>query len=152
DTFTDIVRKKAERVGDKVYLTYVRDFDKGIDEKYTYRDMHLQSNRLSNGFTKLGLKSGDGISVYQINSPEFLFTLFAAWKMGCYVVLVNTGLRGDGLQYIVDHSDSNTFLTHWSLLDNYLKIKEELPKIKNVLVDMNEAPVDFKLPEGILSL
>jgi len=152
DTFTDIVKKKAERVGDKVYLTYVRDFDKGIDEKYTYRDMHIQSNRLANGLTKLGLKSGDGISVYQINSPEFLFTLFAAWKMGCYVVLVNTGLRGDGLQYIVDHSDSNTFLTHWSLLDNYLKIKDELPKIKHVLVDMNEAPADFELPEGILSL
>lgn len=152
DTFTDIVKKKAERVGDKVYLTYVRDFDKGIDEKYTYRDMHIQSNRLANGLTKLGLKSGDGISVYQINSPEFLFTLFAAWKMGCYVVLVNTGLRGDGLQYIVDHSDSNTFLTHWSLLDNYLKIKDELPKIKHVLVDMNEAPADFKLPKGILSL
>ncbi|MBY8990855.1 MAG: AMP-binding protein [Candidatus Lokiarchaeota archaeon] len=152
DTFTDIVRKKAERVGDKVYLTYVRDFDKGIDEKYTYRDMYTQSNRLANGFTKLGLNSGDGISVYQINSPEFLFTLFAAWKMGCYVVLVNTGLKGDGLQYIVDHSDSNTFLTHWSLLDNYLKIRDELPKIKNVLVDMNEAPADFNLPEGILSL
>lgn len=152
DTFTDIVKKKAERVGDKVYLTYVRDFDEGIDEKYTYRDMHIQSNRLANGLTKLGLKSGDGISVYQINSPEFLFTLFAAWKMGCYVVLVNTGLRGDGLQYIVDHSDSNTFLTHWSLLDNYLKIKDELPKIKHVLVDMNEAPADFKLPKGILSL
>ncbi|MHA2035781.1 MAG: AMP-binding protein [Promethearchaeota archaeon] len=152
DNFTNIVRKKAERVGDKVFLTYIRDFDKGIDEKYTYRDMHILSNRLANGFTKLGLKSGDGISVYQINSPEFLLTLFAAWKMGCYVVLVNTGLRGDGLQFIVDHSDSNTFLTHWSLLDNYLKIKDELPKLKNVIVDMNEAPADFKLPEGILSL
>ena len=117
DTFSDIVRKKAERVGDKVYLTFIRDFDKGIDEKYTYRDIHVQSNRLANGFAKLGLKSGDGISVYQINSPEFLLTLFAAWKMGCYVVLVNTGLKGDGLQFIVDHSDSTTFLTHWSLLD-----------------------------------
>ena len=152
DTFSDIVRKKAERIGDKVYLTYIRDFDKGIDEKYTYRDIHILSNRLANGFTKLGLKSGDGISVYQINSPEFLFTLFAAWKMGCYVVLVNTGLKGDGLQFIVDHSDSNTFLTHWSLLDNYLKIKDELPKIKHVIVDMNEAPFDFRLPEDVLSL
>ncbi|MFX0028232.1 MAG: AMP-binding protein [Candidatus Hermodarchaeota archaeon] len=152
DTFADVVKKKAERVGDKVFLTYIRDFDKGLDEKYTYRDMHIQSNRLANGLTKLGLKSGDGISLYQINSPEFLFTLFAAWKKGCYVVLVNTGLKGDGLQFIVDHSDSNTFITHWSLLDNFLNIKDQLPKVKYVIVDMNEAPEDFKLPDGILSL
>ncbi len=152
DTFADIVKKKAENVGDKVFLTYIRDFDKGIDEMYTYRDMHIQSNRLANGLMELGMKSGDGISLYQINSPEFLFTLFATWKIGCYVVLVNTGLKGDGLQFIIDHSDSTTFITHWSLLENFLNIKDQLPKIKNVIVDMNEAPEEFQLPEGVLSL
>ena len=40
-TFNDVVKNKAETVGDKVFLTYIRDFDKGVDEKYTYRDMHL---------------------------------------------------------------------------------------------------------------
>ena len=42
-SFADLVKTKAEVVGDKVFLTFVRDFDKGIDETYTYRDMHLQS-------------------------------------------------------------------------------------------------------------
>jgi len=151
DTFADVVKKKAERVGDKVFLTYIRDFDKGIDEKYTYRDMHMQSNRFANGLMKLGYKAGDGISIYQINSPEFLFVLFGAWKMGCYVVLVNTGLKGDGLQFIINHSDSKILVTHWSLLENCLKIKDQLPKIRDIIVDLNEAPEDFKLPEGILS-
>ena len=39
DIFAKIVKKKAERVGDKVFLTYVRDFDNNIDEKYTYKDI-----------------------------------------------------------------------------------------------------------------
>jgi len=151
-TFADLVKRKAEVIGDKVYLTFIRDFDKGIDETYTYRDMHLQSNRVANALLKVGLKRGDGISLYQINSPEFLFLLFGAWKIGIYVVLVNTGLKGDGLQYIIDHSDSKLLATHWSLLDNCLNIKDQLPKIEHVLVDMNEAPEDFKLPEGIISL
>jgi len=151
-TFADLVKTKAEVVGDKVYLTYVRDFDKGMDETYTYNDMHLQSNRVSNALLKTGLKRGDGISLYQINSPEFLFVLFGAWKIGIYTVLVNTGLKGDGLQYIVDHSDSKLIATHWSLLDNCLKIKDQLPKIEHVLVDMNEAPEDFTLPDGATSL
>ncbi|GAH13041.1 unnamed protein product [marine sediment metagenome] len=95
-TFGEVVKTKAEKVGDKVYLTFVRDFDKGIDEKYTYRDMHVLSNKLANGLLKLGIKQRDGISILQINSPEYLFVLFAAFKMGCYCVLVNTGLKGSG--------------------------------------------------------
>ncbi|MBY8986171.1 MAG: acyl-CoA synthetase, partial [Candidatus Lokiarchaeota archaeon] len=89
-TFNDVVKNKAETVGDKVFLTYVRDFDKGIDEKYTYRDMHLYSNRVANGLSKFGLKAGVGLSLMEINSPEFLFTLFATWKLGGYAVLINT--------------------------------------------------------------
>ncbi|MHA2131814.1 MAG: AMP-binding protein, partial [Promethearchaeota archaeon] len=84
-TFGDLVKSKAERIGDKVFLTFVRDFDNNIDEKYTYRDMHLKSNRLANGLLKLGMKRGEGISLYQINSPEFLFVTFSSNKIGCYV-------------------------------------------------------------------
>ncbi|MHA1670501.1 MAG: AMP-binding protein [Promethearchaeota archaeon] len=151
-TFGEVVKNKAEKVGDKVFLTFVRDFDKGIDEKYTYRDMHLLSNRLANGLLKLGIKQRNGISIFQINSPEYLFMLFAAFKMGCYCVLVNTGLKGEGLQYIIDHSDSNVLFLHWSLVDRYLKIKDQLSKIKHVIVDLNESPKDFKLPDEIISL
>jgi len=150
-TFADLVKSKAEKVGDKVFLTFIRDFDKGIDEKYTYGDMHIYSNRLANGMLKLGIKKGDGISIFQINSPEFLFTVFGAYKMGCYVVLINTGLRGEELQYIMDHSDSKVLVTHWTLVDRYIDLKEHLPKIEHVLVDTNEAPEDFQLPEGTLS-
>ena len=151
-TFGEVVKTKAEKVGDKVFLTFVRDFDKGIDEKYTYRDMHVLSNRLANGLLKLGIKQRDGISIFQINSPEYLFVLFAASKMGCYCVLVNTGLKGDGLQYIIDHSDSEVLVIHWTLIDRYLNIKDQLPKIKHVIVDINEAPSDCELPKEAISL
>ncbi|MFX1425421.1 MAG: AMP-binding protein [Promethearchaeota archaeon] len=150
-TFNDVVKNKAETVGDKVFLTYIRDFDKGIDEKYTYRDIHLLSNRLANGLSKFGLKPGVGLSLVEINSPEFLFTLFATWKLGGYTVLINTALRGVTLQYIIDHSDSEILVIHWSMIDAYLDIKDELPKIKHVIVEINEAPADFTIPDGMIS-
>ena len=142
------MKSKAETVGDKVYLTYIQDFDKGIDEKYTYRDMHLYSNKLGNGLSKLGVKTGTGISMMEINSPEFLFTVFATWKLGAYIVLINTALKGVTLQYIIDHSDSELLIIHWSMIDAYLDIKDELPKIKQVIVELSEVPEDFKLRFG----
>jgi len=150
-TFNDVMKNKTETVGDKVFLTYIRDFDKGIDEKYTYLDMHLQSNRLGNGLSKLGVGKGTGISLMEINSPEFLYSLFATFKLGAYVVLINTALKGVTLQYIIDHSDSEVLIINWSLLESYLNIKDELPKIKHVIIDKSEAPDEFEVPEGILS-
>lgn len=151
-TFNDVVKNKAKTVGDKVFLTYIRDFDKGIDEKYTYRDIHLYSNRVANGLKKLGMKAGVGLSLMEINSPEFLFTLFGTWKLGGYAVLINTALKGVTLQYIIDHSDSEILVIHWSMIDAYLDIKDELLKIKHVIVEINEAPADFKLPEDMITL
>ncbi|MBA7712774.1 Long-chain-fatty-acid--CoA/3-oxocholest-4-en-26-oate--CoA ligase [subsurface metagenome] len=141
----DIIKHKAETVPDKVYMTYIRDFDKGIDEKYTYKDMYLLSNRLGNGLLKLGLKKGEGVALMEINSPEFLLTVFATFKTGMYSVMVNIALKGDGLQYIIDHSDASAVIIHWSFLDAVLEVKDRLPKVRNIIVDTNEAPDDFKL-------
>ena len=148
----DLIKHYADTLGDKIFMTYIRDFDKGIDEKYSYLDMHSYSNQLANGLLKLGIKKGDGIALFEINSPEFLFTVFASYKLGTYTVLVNTGLKGDGLKFIMEHSDATSAVVHWSLLDRVMDIREQLPQIKHVLVDINEAPDDFNLPEGTLSL
>jgi len=150
--FRDLIKYKAETLEEKNFLTYIKDFDRGIDEKYTYLDMHLKSNRLANALLKIGINRGDGVALFQINSPEFLFTVFATMKIGAYTVLVNTGLVGDGLKYIIEHSDAKLLITHWSLLNKYLTIKDQLHQVKTVLVDLNEAPEDFTLSEGILSL
>jgi crotonobetaine/carnitine-CoA ligase len=147
----DVIKHKAEIVGDKVYMTFIRDFDNNIDEIYTYKDMHLLSNRLGNGLLNLGLKKGDGIALMEINSPEFLLTIFAAFKTGMYSVMVNIALRGDSLKYIIDHSDASAIIIHWSFLDKFLEIKSQLPAIKHVIIDTNEAPSDFKLSEGTAS-
>lgn len=150
-TFNDVMKNKAETVGDRVFLTYIRNFDKGIDEDYTYRDIHLQSNRVANGLSKLGVGKGIGISLMEINCPEFFYTVFATFKLGAYVVLINTALKGATLQYVIDHSDSKILIIHWSMLEQYFTIKDQLPKIKQVIVDSNEAPEDFKIPDGMMA-
>jgi len=148
----DFIKHKADIAGDKVFMTYIRDFDKGIDEKFKYKDLHLLSNRLGNGLTKLGLKKGEGVALMEINSPEFLLTVFATFKMGAYSVMVNVSLRGEGLKYIIDHSDASAIIVHWSFLPAIMDIKSELSKIKYIIIDINDAPDNFKLPEGTLSI
>ena len=150
--FRDVIKHKAETIGDKKFLTFIRDFDKDIDETYTYKDVHVFSNRLGNGLFKLGLKKGDGIALMEINSPEFLFAVSASFKIGTYVVLVNTSLRGDGLKFIIEHSEAKAIIINHAFLPAFLEIRDQLKEIKRIIVDVNETPDDFKLPEGTISL
>ena len=147
-----MIKHKAETVGDKIFMTYIRDFDNRIEEKYSYKDMHLMSNRLANGLFNLGVKKGDGVALMEINSSEFFWALFATFKMDVYSVLINISLRGEGLRFTVDHSNTSAIIIHWSFLDAILNLKNQLPKIKYIIVDTNEASKDFKLPQGTVSL
>ena len=108
----DVVKNWAQHYGEKTFLTYIVDFDKGIDEKYSFKKIHAISNRYGNALLNLGIGRGDGIALMDINSPEFLLTILAAMKLGAYIVLVNTGLKGDGLKYIIEHSDAYSIVIH----------------------------------------
>ena len=144
----DVIKKWAEVYGDSPFLTYVDDFDKGLDEKYSFKDMHTISNQLANGFLAKRINKGDGIALMNINSPEYLFTILAAMKVGAYIVLVNTELKGEGLRYILEHSEASSIIIHWSFLDSFLEIRDQLPKLKKIIVNLRDAPNEFKIPEG----
>lgn len=148
----DLIKHKAETVGDKVFMTFIRDFDNGIDEQCTFKEMHLMSNRLANGLFNLGLKKDDGVALMEINSPEFLWVIFATFKMGVYSVMVNKALRGEGLRFIIEHSDASAIIVHWSLLDPILHLRGQLPNVKHIIVDINKADENFELPQELVSL
>jgi crotonobetaine/carnitine-CoA ligase len=52
----------------------------------------------------MGVGRGDRVAVMLPNSLEFLELWLGAATLGAVLVPVNTGLRGDGLRYIVEHS------------------------------------------------
>lgn len=153
DTFLrDVIKNFAEIYGDRIFLMYVKDFDNGIDESFTFKDLHLLSNRIGNGLLGLGLGKGEGIALMEINCPDFILSVFASFKIGTYTILINTGLKGDGLCHILDHSDARAIIINWRYLDEFVKIQGDLPKIEHIIVDTTDAPNDVLLPENAVTL
>ncbi|KXS18519.1 acetyl-CoA synthetase-like protein [Gonapodya prolifera JEL478] len=62
--------------------------------RYTWRETDLESNRLANFMLDTGIKPGDMIAILYENTPEFVFLLLAAWKIGCSVAFQNYNQRG----------------------------------------------------------
>ncbi|KAF7825019.1 4-coumarate--CoA ligase 2 [Senna tora] len=56
---------------------------------YTYAQTHLLSRKVAAGFSKLGITKGDVIMILLQNSPEFVFSFFAASIIGAVATTAN---------------------------------------------------------------
>ncbi|MCP5151905.1 MAG: AMP-binding protein [Chromatiales bacterium] len=60
---------------------------------------------LAGGLHRIGLRSGDRVPVMLANSVDHVVLFFALQRLGVVQVPVNTGLRADGLAYLLRHCD-----------------------------------------------
>ena len=74
---------------------------------YTYRQFNEEVNKLANGLLKQGINKGDKLALMMKNSDHFVFTFFAAAKIGAIAVPVNFRLTASEVHYILDQSDTS---------------------------------------------
>ncbi|OEH94012.1 long-chain-fatty-acid--CoA ligase [Bacillus solimangrovi] len=76
------------------------------DRNYNYCDFNKQVNRLANGLLNLDIQKGDKVALMMKNSDFFVFSYFAAAKIGAVVVPVNFRLTAIEVNYILQQSES----------------------------------------------
>ncbi len=74
------------------------------DEKVTYGQILEKVDKLAGFFTQQGIKEGDKVALFLRNSPEFIYSVFAISKIGAITVPVNTFLKTEELDYILQDS------------------------------------------------
>ncbi|MDN3017430.1 long-chain fatty acid--CoA ligase [Paenibacillus sp. BSR1-1] len=74
---------------------------------YTYRQFNEEVNRFAHGLISLGFKKGEKLALMMKNSDHFVFTFFAAAKIGAVAVPVNFRLTASEVQYILGQSDTS---------------------------------------------
>ena len=72
----------------------------------TFAETLAHAERAAATLAALGVGRGDKVALMLPNSLEFLDLWFGAALLGAVLVPVNTGLKGEGLRYVVEHSDA----------------------------------------------
>lgn len=78
--------------------------DKNV--RYSYRDFKKMYDGIAKGLLKLGIKKGDHLSIWSLNSPEWIALQIAAAKIGAVLVCINTDYSKHELEYVLKHSNS----------------------------------------------
>jgi len=74
------------------------------DEKISYGQILEKVDKLAVYFKEQGIEEGDTVALFLRNSPEFIYAIFAISKIGAISVPVNTFLKSEELDYILQDS------------------------------------------------
>ncbi|MHA1267605.1 MAG: AMP-binding protein [Candidatus Helarchaeota archaeon] len=141
-TIPNVIEQKAKEYQDKIFTI----FTTPIYREISYKEMNECTNQLAHGLRQLKLGRKPKVAIMLPNIPEFLWAWFGVNKIGGVIVPINIYLRGEMLQYLLSHSDSEHIIIDYQYFDAFEKIKPNTPNIKTVII-LN-APESIEFPEG----
>ena len=140
--FADLMEHNARVLSDKPYIIY-------DEETISFAAYYQWICRAANGLAAQGARAGDGVAILMGNCPEYLYLFYGLGLRGYYSVPVNVSLKGDGLQYILTHSDVKYLVVDDTLYPKVVELEKPLGSIQKIFVGRT---TDQALPEGTIDL
>ena len=102
----------------------------------SYRELRDATDRLANALAKLGLKKGDRIALYLVNSPQFIIAYFAALKCGATVTPISPVYTSHEVRYQLEDSGARAIVCQDILYEKVQKSGAALDLV--VVTNVNE--------------
>jgi len=118
----DFLTHSATRTPDKVALICG-------DRRLTYAKIEMQSNQLCHALREQGVKRGDRVGLYMINSVELVLGIFAVLKAGAVFVVINHTTKFDKLCYISNNCRLSAIFTAAARRPLLQKLMDECPSL-----------------------
>jgi long-chain acyl-CoA synthetase len=122
----------------------------------TYRELREATDRLACAFAELGVKKGDRVALYLLNSPQFIIAYFAALKAGAIVTPISPVYTSHEVRFQLEDSGARAIVCQDVLYDKVAKsgvlldlvivtnVGEYLPALKRFL---GKGPLRRLLPD-----
>jgi len=112
------------------------------NKKIRYRELLKSIDSLSYILKTKGINNGDRVAILLRNSPEFVISVFACFKIGAIAVPINIFLTPTEIIYILNDSRSKILISSSEFKDKFQQIKEETNNIKEI-IDICEKNLDL---------
>ena len=80
-------------------------------EKYSSGEILSIVSKIGRDIHNLGIHKGDRVMIYLNNSCEYLFSLFAIWRIGAIAIPTNRIFTASELEYIANDSQAKLLIT-----------------------------------------
>lgn len=105
DNVRQLLEQRVATYGDKPFL-----FSEVDGREWSYAEFDSLVNRTANMLIANGIGKGDVVSLLMPNSPEYIIAYFACWKIGAIAGPVNSLLKAEEIEWVVNNSESKLLL------------------------------------------
>ncbi len=109
--------------------------------KYTWKDVYNRCVKFASALDKIGIKTGDTVSIMAFNTPEIFEAHYSIPMAGAVINAINTRLDSNTISYILNHSDAKVLIVDRQFHEI---INKALKNVKNkiTIIDINDKDVD----------
>ena len=100
------------------------------DRRITWHELDARADGVASALLDAGLGRQAKVAQYLYNSPEYLESLYAAFKAGMVPVNTNYRYTEDELTYLWDNADVEAVVLHGSFAERAAEVRPRLPGIK----------------------
>ena len=77
---------------------------------YTWSEVYKRSVKFASALDKIGIKTGDTVSIMAFNTPEIFEAHYSIPMVGAVINAINTRLDSKTISYILEHSDAKVLI------------------------------------------
>jgi acyl-CoA synthetase (AMP-forming)/AMP-acid ligase II len=100
------------------------------DRRFTWTEFDRRADGVAAALLDAGLGHQDKVAQYLYNGPEYIESMFAAFKAGLVPVNTNYRYADDELLYLWDNADTAAIVVHADLGDRAARLRDRLPDVK----------------------
>ena len=119
--------------------------------KYTWSEVYKRCIKFASALEKIGIKTGDTVSVLAFNTPEIFEAHYSIPMVGAVINAINTRLDSKTISYILNHSQAKVLIVDRQFHDVVKKALEEV-KAKITIIDIDDKDANLKDSKQIGSL
>ena len=102
--------------------------------RYTYNDLFGRIHRLGGALSRLGVKKGDTVAVFDYDTHRYLECFFAIPMMGAVLFTVNWRLSPDQIEYTMNHAEADVVLVNTDFIPLLTSILDKLKTVKKIIL------------------
>jgi acyl-CoA synthetase (AMP-forming)/AMP-acid ligase II len=112
----------------------------GARREISWRQFDDGVNRLANALTERGVKKGDRVLHWMLNSISWLEAYFGIIRTGAWVVPLNFRFTADDFKYCADIAEAKVIILGEQFIDRVESVRTELPGISHYILDGQPRP------------
>ena len=138
-TISEMVARNARMYPDDTALIELRP-SQGLRKEVTWKEFDQRVNRVANALMERGVKKGDKVLHWMMNSINWLEAYFGIVRTGAWAVPLNFRFTSEDFKYCADIAEAKAMILGEQFIERVEAVRSQLPSIKHYIAAGQSVP------------